>query len=91
MRRFLPSQNFARTSLVPQVADGTVYPGSRLETNVMDIAQVAPKVGCATVVCKDFATNAALDMLLIALLEVLPNTRPLRPWDSYGLQRLLVQ
>ena len=54
----------------------------------MDITQVAPKVRYATVVRKDFATNAALDMLLIALLEVLPNTRPLRPWDSYGLRCL---
>ena len=49
---------------------------------------MAPKVGCATVVRKDFATNAALDMLLITLLEVLPNTRPLRPWDSHGLRCL---
>ena len=48
----------------------------------MDITQVAPKIGCATVVRKDFATNVALDTLLIALLEVLPNTRPLRPWDA---------
>ena len=49
----------------------------------MDITQVAPKVGCATVVRKDFATNVALDTLLIALLEVLPNTKPLRLWDSH--------
>ena len=54
----------------------------------MDITQVAPKVGCATAVCEDFATNAALDMLLIALLEVLPNTGPLRLWDSHGLRCL---
>ena len=48
---------------------------------------MAPKVGYATVVRKDFATNA-LDMLLIALLEVLPNTRLLRPLDSHGLRCL---
>ena len=57
----------------------------------MDITQVAPKVGCATVVRKDFATNFALDTLLIDLLEVLPNTKPLFLWDSHhshGLRSL---
>ena len=43
----------------------------RVETDVMGITQVAPKARCATAVHKDFATNAALAMLPIILLEVL--------------------
>ena len=45
MRRFLPSQNFARTSLVTQVADGKVYPGSSHATSRLKPTPLTTDIG----------------------------------------------